>query len=246
MERKECFGSMKEVILKDGLTQIQTKPACRDCQEFRDCLLYSKQPSEAREERNELRKQDLISQIIDLSRVFSNEIVVCLFEFLNRIYNSTLGSVLFRNLLLFYEIPKDTVSLTLNIPISSYTLVLLQEGGTEVEYPTDQTRTYRREIPEEGFSLHIVLIQRSFPNNRKANMGLIAHEVARFFSSETQGINQVLQTLTDAELDLFKKMEAEQQISWLMKRWGFQDELEAFKAEMGRLDEKRSSSLSSP
>jgi hypothetical protein len=239
MERKECFGSMKEVILKDGLTKIQTKPACRDCQEFRDCLLYSKQPLEEKEERDELRKQDIISQIIDLSQVFSNEIVLCLFEFLNRIYNSTLGTLLFRNFLLFYEIPRDTFSLTLSIPISPSTLVLLQGGGTEAEYPTDQTRTYHREIRKEGFSLHIVLIQRSFPNNRKANMGLIAHEVARLFYSESRGISQILQTLTDSEMDLFKKMEAEQQISWLMERWGFQDELEAFKKEMGLLDGKR-------
>ena len=230
---------MKEVILKDGLTKIQTKPACRDCQEFRDCLLYSKQPPEDREKRDELRKQDIISRIIDLSQVFSNEIVVCLFEFLNRIYSSTLGSVLFRNLLLFYEIPRDTFSLTLNIPISPSTFVLLQGGGTEAEYSTDQTTTYHPEILKEGFSLHIILIQRSFPNNPKANMGLIAHEVARFFASESRGINQVLQTLTDAELNLFKKMEGDQQISWLIKRWGFQDELEAFKKETELLDGKK-------
>jgi hypothetical protein len=140
---------------------------------------------------------------------------------------------------LFYEIPRDTFSLTLSIPISPSTLVLLQGGGTEAEYPTDKTRTYHREIRKEGFSLHIVLIQRSFPNNRKANMGLIAHEVARLFYSESRGISQILQTLTDSEMDLFKKMEAEQQISWLMERWGFQDELEAFKKEMGLLDGKR-------
>jgi len=205
MERKECFGSMKEVILKDGLTKIQTKPACRDCQEFRNCLLYSKQPLEKKEERDELKKQDIIAQIIDLSQVFSNEIVLCLLEFLNRIYDSTLGAVLFRNLLLFYEIPRDTFSHRLSIPISPSTLGLLQGGGTEAEYPTDQTRTYHREILKEGFSLHIILIQRSFPNNRKANMGLIAHEVARLFSSESRGISQILQTLTDSEMNLFKK-----------------------------------------
>jgi hypothetical protein len=236
MERKECFGSMKEVILKDGLTKIQTKPACGDCQKFRDCLLYSKQPVEEKEERDELRKQDIISQIIDLSQVFSNDIVLCLFEFLNRIYNSTLGTVLFRNFLLFYEIPRDTFSLTLNIPISPSTLVLLQGGGTEAEYPTDQTSTDHRETCKEGFSLHIVLIQRSFPNNRKANMGLIAHEVARLFSSESREIHQILQELTDSEMNLFKKMEVEQKISLLMERWGFQDELEAFKKEIRLLD----------
>ena len=239
MERKDCFGTMKEVILKDGLRKIETKPACPDCQEFRDCLLYSKQPLEKKEERDELRKQDVVSQIIDLSQVFSNEIVVCLYEFLNRIYNSTLGSVLFRDLLLFYEIPRDTFSLTLNIPISPSTFVLLQGGGTEAEYSTDQTTTYHPEILKEGFSLHIILIQRSFPNNPKANMGLIAHEVARMFSSESREISKILQTLTDSEMNLFKEMEAERQISWLMERWGFQDELEALKKEMGLLDGKR-------
>ena len=239
MERKECFGSMKEVILKGGLTKIQTKPACRDCQEFRDCLLYSRQPLEEREEGDELRKQDIIAQLIDSSRFFSNEIALCLLEFLNRIYSSALGTILFRNLLLFYEIPRDTFSLTLSIPISPSTLVLLQEGGTEVEFPTDQTGTYPQEIPKEGFSLHIVLIQRSFPNNQKANMGLIAHEVARLFSSESREFNQILQALTDSEMNLFKKMEAEQKISLLMERWGFQDELEAFKKEIRLLDEKK-------
>jgi hypothetical protein len=61
---------MQEVILKDGLTKIQTKPACRDCQEFGDCLLYSKEPSEDKEKRDELRKQDIISRIITYPRFF--------------------------------------------------------------------------------------------------------------------------------------------------------------------------------
>ena len=119
VDRKKCFGSIKKVILKDGLTQIQTMPECRDCQEFRDCLLYVKQPlEEKKEERDELRKQNMIAQIIDLSQIISNEIGSCLLEFLNKIYNSILGTVLFKNFLLFYEIPKDTFSLTLTIPIS--------------------------------------------------------------------------------------------------------------------------------
>lgn len=239
MERKECFGSIKEVILKDGLTQIQTKPECRDCQEFLDCLRYGKQPLEEKEEKDELRKQDMVAQIIDLSRVISNEIGSCLLEFLNRIYNSTLGTVLFRNLLLFYEIPKDTFSFTLNIPISPSILSLIQGRGVKVEYPTDQTGTYHREIPQKGFSLYIVLIQRSFPNNRKANIGLIAHEVAHLFSSDSREINQILQTLTNSEMNLFKKMDAEQRMSWLIERWGFLDELEALKKEKALFNGKR-------
>jgi hypothetical protein len=241
MKKKECFGSLKEVILKGGLTEIQTKPACRDCQEFRDCLLYSKQPPEEKEEGDEPRKQDIIARIIDLSQVFSNEIGLCLLEFLNRIYNSALGTILLKNLLLFYEIPRDTFSQTLSIPISRSTFVLLRGGGIEAECSTDHTGTNRREMPKEELAVHIILLQRSFPNNRKANMGLLAHAVARLFSSENRGISQILQTLTDSEMNLFKKMEAEQQLSWLMERWGFRDELEAFKKEMGLVDGKRKS-----
>ncbi len=70
-------------------------------------------------------------------------------------------------------------------------------------------------------------------------MGLVAHEVARFFSSDTLGINQVLQTLSDDELDLFKKMKPEEQIGWLASRWGFEDELQAFREEMGLPDKER-------
>ncbi|MFB3885523.1 MAG: hypothetical protein ACE144_09865 [Thermodesulfobacteriota bacterium] len=239
MNRKECFGSMNEVVLEDGLTKIQTKPACRDCQEFRDCLLHSKQPLEEKDEGDEPKKQDIIARIIDLSQVFSNEIGLCLLEFLNRIYSSALGTILFRNFLLFYEVPRDTFSVSLSIPISPSTLALLQEGGMEGEYPADQPKTSRREILPKGFSFHIILIQRTFPNNRKANMGLLAHEVARMFSSESRGISQILQTLTDSETSFFKKMGSEEQIIWLMKRWGFQDELEAIRKEIGPLDGKR-------
>lgn len=235
MVRKECFGSIKEVILPDGFAQIQTKPECRECQEFRDCLQYSKQPTEEREDRDELRKQDMIAKILDLSQILSNEIGSSLLEFLNRIYNSTLGTVLFKNLLIFYEIPKDTLSLTLAIPIFPSTLDLIHGGEARVEHSLSQTGIHQQEASKEGFSIHIVLIQRSFPSNRKANTGLIAHEIARLFSTNSQVVNQILQTLTNSEIDQFKKMDIEDRMSWLMGKWGFLDEFEAFKKERAYL-----------
>ena len=239
MVRKECFGSIKELILKDGLAQIQTKPECRECREFRDCLHYSKQPIEEREDRDELRKQEMIAKIIDLSQIQSNEIGSCLLEFLNRIYNLTLGTVLFKNLLIFYEISKDTSSLTLTIPIFPSTLDLIQGGEARTEHSLSQKGIHQREASKEGFSIHIVLIQRSFPNNRKANKGLIAHEIAHLFSSNTQVINQILQTLMDSEIVQFKKMGIEDRMSWLVRKWGFLDEFEAFKKERALLYGKR-------
>ncbi|MEW6376900.1 MAG: hypothetical protein AB1502_14045 [Thermodesulfobacteriota bacterium] len=240
MERKDCFGSIQEIILENGLTVTNAKPECRGCEEVRDCLRYAKQAIEEKREGDELKKQNMIAQIIDISQIISNEIGSCLLEFLNRIYSSPLGSVLFRNFLLFYEIPKDILSLTLNIPISSSTLNLIRGEEVKVEHPAGQTGVHQRKVLGEGeFSLRIVLIQRSFPNNRKANMGLIAHEVARLFSSDRDGILQILQTLKDPEISLFKKMDDEQRIAWLMKKWGFLEELEALRKEISLLEGKR-------
>jgi hypothetical protein len=234
VRRKECFGSIKEVILQNGFTQIETKPECRDCQEFRDCLRFGKQGiEEKREDGEELRKQDMIAKIIDLSHVVSNEIGSCLLEFLNRIYNSPLGTILFKNLLLFYEVPKDTLSATLTIPIPPSTLNLIQREEAKMEDPLDQPKAYQQGSSKKGICLYIVLIQRSFPKNRKANMGLIAYELARLFSSDSQGIGQILQTLNTSEIDLFKKMDAEQRINWLMERWGFLEELQTFRKAIG-------------
>lgn len=247
MERKECFGSIKTVILPDGFTQIQTKTECRNCQEFRDCLRFVKQPpgeKEEKEDKDELRKQEMITQVIDLSQVFSNEIGSCLLELLNRIYNSNLGTVLFKNLLLFYEVPKDSLSLSLSIPISSITLDLICKGKAEaaqLAQSVKQTGAYRQGPHQEGFSLYIVLIQKSFPKNRKANMGLIAYEIARLFSSDRQVIQQFLQTLTDSENLQFKKMDIESRMNWLMERWGFSEELEALKKEIALQGVKRRS-----
>jgi len=239
MERKECFGSINEVALEKGFTQIQTNPECRDCQEFRDCIRQSKQDMEEKKERDELRGQEMIARIIDLSQMLSNEVGSCLLEFLNRIYSSSLEAIFFENLLLFYEIPKETLSFSLTVPISRSIFNLVQGDETKAEQAAGQTTIYQQRETRDGFFLRIVLIQRSFPNNPKANMGLIAHEVARLFSSDSDGVNQILKTLSASENNRFKKMDTEQRVKWLMEEWGFSDELEALKKERARLDEQK-------
>ncbi len=226
MEKKECFGGIEETTNSMGLTTINTRPECRDCEQFRECLRESKQAIEEKKEKNELRKQNLIAQIIDTSHMISNEVGSCLLEFLNRIYDSPLGKVLFKNLLLFCEIPKDTFSHSLSFPISPSTLEWIRSGSEDGEAVPNQGGNGREEV-----DIRVVLIQKHFAGNRKANMGLIACEVTRLFSTDQKGMKQVLQTLSPSEIDLFKKMEAEQRIGWLMNKWGFQEELEALKKE---------------
>jgi hypothetical protein len=63
-------------------------------------------------------------------------------------------------------------------------------------------------------------------------MGLIAHEVARAFASEDLGIKQIIQTLSHSETDLFKRMDIETRMKWLIEKWGFGEEFEALKKEM--------------
>jgi hypothetical protein len=239
VERKDCFGSIREIVLKDGLTKTNAKPECRNCEQVRDCMRYGKQLAEERKEREELRKQTMIAQIIDISVVLSNEIGTCLLEFLNRIYNSSLGTVLFRNLLLFYEIPKSFFSMPLTIPISQETLRLIQ-GESEGSGPLNRTTgVHPTEASREKFFIRIILIQRSFQNNRKANIGLIAHEVARVFSTDDYGIRQIRETLNDSEKNLFKKMDERQRMPWLLTKWGFLEELEALKQEIPSLEAKK-------
>ncbi len=226
MEKKECFGAIEETTNSMGLTTVNTKPECRTCEQFRDCLRESKQAIEEKKEKNELRKQNLISQIIDTSHMISNEVGSCLLEFLNRIYNSPLGKVLFRNLLLFCEIPTETLSHSLSFSISPSTLEWIRGGSEEGETVPNPKGNGKEEV-----DIRIVLIQRHFPDNRKANMGLIAYEVTRLFSADQKGMKQVLQTLSPSEINQFKKMESDQRIGWLMNKWGFQEELEALRRE---------------
>jgi len=220
MGNKDCFGSIKEVTVNVGQTVTHTRPECRNCEEIRDCLRASKQIEEERKEKDELRKQDLIGRIIDLSHIISNEIGVCLLEFLSRIHSSPLGMILFKNPLLFYEVPRGSTSFNLTIPISQKTMGLFRGEGSGRE----------RTVLEE-FTLRIVLLHKSFPNQPKANMGLIACEVARAFASDDLGIKQIFQTLSNSETDLFKKMDTETRMKWLIEKWGFGEEFEALTKE---------------
>lgn len=229
MERKECYGSLQEITDKNGFTMTESRPECRDCEEFRDCLRFSKQVAEERGKEDELTKQNMITQIIDLSQITSNELGECLLEFLNRIYSSPIGTVLFKNLLLFLEVPQGKLSSIVTVPISPSTADLIQDE-VRGERASDQAETGSKSTNGE-FSLQIVLIQGHFPHNKKANMGLIAHEVARLFSSDNNGIRQILQRLTQSESYHFKKMDEKHRISWLMENWGFKDEFEAFQNE---------------
>jgi hypothetical protein len=102
-----------------------------------------------------------------------------------------------------------------------------------------QPKAYQQGASKKGICLYIVLIQRSFPKNRKANVGLVAYEVARLFSSDSQGIGQILQTLTYSEIDLFKKMDAEQRMNWLLEKWGFLEELQAFRKEISASENQK-------
>jgi hypothetical protein len=232
MERRECFGSIEETTGRDGLTTVKTRPECRDCGDFRGCLHQNKQRAEEEEEQDELRKQDLIAQIIDISHLISNEIGSCLLEFLNRIYNSPIGMVLFKNLPLFYEIPRNATTFSFTIPISPLMVELIEGNAARREETRNRSGVSRQGKGKEEFYLRIILIQGHFPNNQKANIGLIAREVARLFASDPTGIRQILQTFDASEIDVFRKMDAEQQIGWLMKRWGFQEDLDALRSEM--------------
>jgi hypothetical protein len=210
MARKECFGSIREVESGDHMTITQATFGCRDCLEFRKCLQFAR-------ERDEIKKQNMIAKMIDLSEVHSNEIGACLLECMSRIYSSPLGSALFKNLFMFFEVPRDVSSFSFTIPISSPIMSLMADG---------------EETPFKGFTVRVVMIQRIFPGQRKANMGLIAQEVARALSSDDRGANEILQMLSETEGTKFRKMDAKLQAGWLIQRWGFQEEYEAFQREI--------------
>jgi hypothetical protein len=108
---------------------------------------------------------------------------------------------------------------------------LIHGRKTEGKDPGELLTTH----PQEPL-VHIVLIRRSFGGNRKANLGLIAEEVARTFSSNDIATQQILQSLSDPEVKIFRRMEMEQRASWLIKKWGFQDELDALRKEMAALE----------
>jgi hypothetical protein len=210
----------------------QSRLECRSCEEIRDCLRYSKQIDDEKKERDELRKQNMITQIIDHSYVFSNELGACLLKFLSRIYSSSLGAILFKNLFLFYEVPRNSLSSNLSIAISRTMMDLLRGEKDESDSPPNPHATHQRRGIEEGFTLRIVLLQGSFPNPPEANVGMFAYEVARALASDDLGIKQILQVLSDSETNLFKRMDLEARIRWLIEKWGFLDEFEALQKEM--------------
>jgi hypothetical protein len=232
MDRKDCFGSLKEISLNQSQTTTQAKPECRTCEEIRDCLRYSKQLAEEEKEREELNKQNMIAQIIDHSHVISNEIGSCLLEFLSRLYSSSLGAVLFKNLFFFHEVSPNFISSNLSIPISRTMIDLVQGEKTEPGVSSPPQTSKQRGGLGEGFILRIVLFQKSFPNHPKANMGMVAYEVARAFASDDLGIKQILDILPETEKNSFKKMNADLRTNWLIEKWGFRDEFEALEKEM--------------
>ena len=229
MDHKNCFGSLLQTTLNDGQTTTQSRPECRNCQEIRDCLRYTKQIADENKEKEELRKQNWITEIIDHSFVVSNELGSCLLKFLNRIYSSSLGAILFKNLFLFFDVPQNSLSSNLSISISRTMMGLLRGEKNESNPPSNPQAFHQGRGLEEGFTLRIVLFHKSFPNSPEANMGMIACEAARALASDDLGIKQVLQVLSDSDANLFKRMDLETRIKWLIGKWGFLEEFEALK-----------------
>ena len=229
MDHKSCFGSITEVTLTNGQTVTQSRPECRTCQEIRDCLRHTKQLSDEKKEKEELKKQSWITEIIDHSFVVSNELGSCLLKFLNRIYSSSLGAILFKDLFLFFDIPQNSLSSNLSISITRTMMGLLRAEKEESNPPPNPQAPRQRRGIEEGFTLRIVLFQKSFPNSPEANMGMIAYEAARALASDDLGIKQILQVLSDSDANLFKRMDLDGRIKWLIGKWGFLEEFEALK-----------------
>ena len=229
MDHKDCFGSLKETSLSNGQTVTQSRPECRNCQEIRDCLRHTKQIEDEKKEKEELKKQSWITEIIDHSFVVSNELGSCLLKFLNRIYSSSLGAILFKDLFLFFDIPQNSLSSNLSISITRTMMGLLRAEKEESNPPPNPQAIHQRRNLEEGFTLRIVLFQKSFPNSPEANMGMIAYEAARALASDDIGIKQILQVLSDSDANLFKRMDLDGRIKWLIGKWGFLEEFEALK-----------------
>jgi hypothetical protein len=229
MDHRNCFGSLLQTSLGDGQTTTQSRPECRNCQEIRDCLRQTKQLADEKKEKEELRKQNWITEIIDHSFVVSNELGSCVLKFLNKIYSSSLGAILFKNLFLFFDIPQNSLSSNLSISISRTMMDLLRGEKSESDPSPNPYGTHQRRGLDEGFTLRVVLFQKSFPNSPEANMGMIAYEAARALASDDLGIKQILQVLPDSEANIFKKMDPEGRIKWLIVKWGFLEEFEALK-----------------
>jgi hypothetical protein len=229
MDHKSCFGSLQQIALDDGQTMTQSRPECRTCQEIRDCLRYTKQLADEKKEKEELKKQNWITEIIDHSFVVSNELGSCVLKFLNRIYSSSLGAILFKNLFLFFDVPQNSLSSNLSISITRTMMGLLRGENAESNPPSNPQTTHPRRGLDEGFTLRIVLFQKSFPHSPEANMGMIAYEAARALTSDDLGVKQILQVLSDSDANVFRKLDLEGRIKWLIGKWGFLEEFETLK-----------------
>jgi hypothetical protein len=285
MQRKKCFGAMTETTYQDGVAFTQTRAACRDCQDFRDCLNSGKAKEEAKnqgeehEKHHEIHqapnpakdhskehgkhqskpeaqpllpehekpqaqheviddrgKDDLIAKIIDHSEVLSNEMGTCLLEFLNRMYSSPFGKALFKNLVLFYEIPHGVSSLTVTIPLSASILESIPRKDPNLDLTFDPDRIAELEAPSPNLTVRIILLHRRFENNRKANVGLIAQEVASMFSSNDYGTKQILEVLPEKEAKVFTKMDVNLRTNFLILKWGYREEHEAYRHVAGGLN----------
>jgi hypothetical protein len=226
MQRKKCFGSIKQVQLDNGMAMTQTQAECRDCEDFRDCLFDFKS-------RDEAKKQDVIATIIDHSDVHSNEVGSCLLDFLNRMYNHPVGASLFKDLILFHETVKGDLPPALTIPLSPSLLQSVMDGTS----PFGDSETHPPEgagSSERNLLLRIILLQKNFPNNRKANIGVIAHQVATLFASN-EWVGRTAEALPEEDAKVFRKMDARLRINWMVEKWGFKDEHEAFQVEVNRL-----------
>jgi len=234
MTRKPCFGTIKEVTLGNGMAMTQTKAECQDCPDFRECLFNVKI-------KDDEAKQDLITKIIDHSEVLSNEVGTCLLEFLNRMYSSPVGTAIFNDLLLFYEVPPHTSSIAVRVPIPQSLIASVSHASPKAIEAEVVTLSGHGGDPNAWVNLQLILLQRSFPNNRKATIGLIAHEVATLFASSDSGLQQILKVISEQEARQFRKMDVRLRTNWLVEKWGFQSEHGEFRKEVGQLggDQKR-------
>jgi hypothetical protein len=239
MDRKDCFGSLKETNLNHSQTTTQSRVECRNCEEIRDCLHYSKQLAEEGEEKDELRKQNMIAQIIDHSHVITNEIGSCLLTFLSRLYSSALGAALFKNLFLFYEVPQNSFSSNLSIPISRTMIDLVQGEKKNQKFPPISKPPSNEGSSKKDLPSGLFCFRDLFQKNQKANMGMIAYEVAHAVACDDLEMKQILDLLPEVEKNLFKKMDADLKTNWLIEKWGFLEEFEALKKEMVDSEAKR-------
>lgn len=227
MEHRTCFGSIQEITRPDGLITTAARHECRSCEEMLECLRHARRRAETKREKDEIEKQERIARILDLSQIVSNEVGSCLLRFLNRIYHSSFGSVLLKNLLLFFELTDRSPSFSLTVPLPPSIFRLVSDDNDREETGSLLAGA-RSDLPTpSGLTLRIILIQTSFPGNHHATMGLLAREVVRALSSDRDGLEQILKVLPGAEARRLETMLSEARVKWLMQKWGFEEEAKA-------------------